>query len=128
MEKVSLTDFISETLISISDGVRRAQEHSKKNDGVPIAPNSVDGERLNHGDQLVKFLVTVEVGNAQGKKGTGEVGGPLLSIAIVTGKISGEATSEKKNASHQTIEFSVPMHFHQRWMPADSQSSGSQDE
>ena len=121
MEKVSLADFVAETLISISDGVRRAQEHSKRSDGIPIAPNSVDGRLLDHGDQLVKFQVTVEAGHSSGKKGGGELGGPLLSI--VTGKIGGEATAEKKNASHQTIEFSIPMHFQQRWASAVEQET-----
>ena len=118
MAVVTLTDFVAETLASISDGVRRAQDHSRSNNGVPIAPSSVDCQTLNAGDQLVKFNVTVEVVAGSEKKGSGQLGGPLLSI--VTGSVGGEASSQSRNSSHQTIEFSIPMHFQLRWANATS--------
>ena len=116
MNKLSLADFVAETLSSISDGVRRAQQHSKDHDGVPIAPNSVDGQKFDIGDQLIKFNVTVEVTAGSAKTGKGELGGPLL--AVVSGKLGGEVTSDSKSANHQAIEFAIPMHFHLRWSAA----------
>ena len=116
MEKVSLADFVESTLVSISDGVRRAQAHSKANDGIPIAPGQVDGTPLHQGDQLVRFQLTVEAGHSSGHKGSLEAGATFL--AVVSGRLGVEKASERKNASHQVIEFSIPMHFQHRWASA----------
>ena len=113
MEKVSLKDFVAETLASISDGVRAAQEHSKETDGVPIAPHSVDGQKLSIGDQLVKFRVVVEVSSEKGGTGKGQLGGTFLSV--VAGSVDGEVNKQARDASQQSIEFSIPMHFHLRY-------------
>ena len=122
MEKVTLADFVAETLASISDGVRRAQDHSRNTGGVPIAPNSVDGAKLDVGNQLVKFSVTLEAQAASSKGGKGQLGGPILSL--LTGSVGAEATSENKNSSLQTIEFSIPMHFQLVWKDAKNESGG----
>ena len=113
MEKVTLADFIAATLASISDGVRRAQEHSHSNDGIPIAPNSVDGTRLDIGDQLVKFSVTIEATAGSNAAAKGELGGPIISL--IAGSVGLNGSREKKNSSHHTIEFAIPMHFQLRW-------------
>lgn len=121
-KNVTLADFVAETLASISDGVRRAQDHSQQNGGVPIAPSAVDGEIRSEGDQLVHFSVTVEAEVASSKTGSGQLGGPV--IALAAGKASLEAKKDKKNHSQHTVEFSVPMHFNLSWNKNPATSGG----
>ena len=64
MSNIDLTDFIAETLASISDGVRRAQDHSFETDGVPIAPPDFEGAPLREGDQLVRFSIAIEAASS----------------------------------------------------------------
>ncbi|MGR3462828.1 MAG: hypothetical protein ACU0B5_09175 [Roseovarius sp.] len=113
MAGVKLSDFVAETLASISDGVRKAQEHSMKNDGVPIAPGNVDGEPRTEGNQMVKFSVALQAESASKVDGKGELGGPIVSL--VGGQASLEGSKASSNASSHTVEFSVPMHFNMSW-------------
>ncbi|MEM0949065.1 MAG: hypothetical protein AAGK37_16830 [Pseudomonadota bacterium] len=118
MDEIRLSDFIAESLVSISDGVRRVQEYSRDNDGVPIAPNSVDGMKLEIGDQLVRFSVVVEARGKSGREGSGELGGAIVSI--VTGSVGGTVNREESKGTHHTLEFSVPMHFQLRWAATEN--------
>ena len=113
MSKVSLSDFIAETLSNISDGVERAKEHSQKSNGIPIAPNNVDGTPLDQGNQLVTFNVTVETVQGTEKGGKGQLGGPLVSV--VAGSLDVEGTATNQNTNRHSLQFSVPMHFQMRW-------------
>jgi hypothetical protein len=122
MEKVSLADFVAETLASISDGVRRAQDHSFNAGGIPIAPSSVDGQKLDYSTNLVKFNVTLEVEAASSKSGKGQLGGPL--VALVAGSMDGSLSQERKLSSFHNIEFSIPMQFHLNYANAPK-SKGS---
>jgi hypothetical protein len=113
MGDVSLEDFVSETLLSIARGVRRAKDVSKDEDIIPIALHRVNDEDTKTGDQLVKFSVGVEASSRSVGSARGQVGGPLISL--ITGSLTGEGTREKNTTAVHRIEFSVPINFSARW-------------
>ena len=113
MSDIKLSDFIAETLINISDGVRRAQDYTFENDGVPIAPPDLDGNPMRDGDQLVRFSVNVDVSTAQELAGGGKIGGPI--IRVIAGEINADASKSQSTTTSQHIEFAVPVNFNLRY-------------
>jgi len=118
MGKVSLEDFVQETLLSIARGVRKAKDLSKAEDIIPIALYRLNDVDTKNGDQLVKFSVSLEVSSASSKGAGGKIGGPLVSL--VTGSASVDASSKKNQNSLHHIEFSVPINFSARWKSGET--------
>ncbi|MBK0327178.1 hypothetical protein I5535_07710 [Rhodobacteraceae bacterium F11138] len=113
MADVSLEDFVFETLLSISKGVARAQDESKRSGGIPIALNRIEEKLVEQGEQLVSFSVSVQ---ANGTKGTSvETDAKANIISVVTGRVGAEGHVEKSDSRLHTIDFSVPMYFNSRW-------------
>lgn len=113
MTQVSLQDFVSETLKSISKGVRDAQAYSKEVDGIPIAAGHLDGTLVASGDQLVKFNISLQAEVSAEKSGNASLGGAIISVVTGSAAIAGKG-SKLENTVHN-IEFSVPMSFHAFW-------------
>ena len=113
MALISLSDFVAETLINISDGVRRAQDYSIQNNGIPIAPSQIDGEPLQDGDQLVSFSVELQADSATELSGTGKLGGTLISV--ISGEINADGSKHTGRTHTHTVSFSVPMNFNMHY-------------
>ena len=113
MDKVSLEDFIYETLLSISSAVSNAQIESKKRGGIPIALSAVGEEPVKAGEQLVSFSVSVEANARREGKLSGGIKGNIISV--VTGSVDLDGSSEKRNTSLHSIQFNVPIYFNSRW-------------
>ena len=118
MAKLSLEDFIHETLSAISQGVMRAKRQSERKDGIPIALSGVGGKETVHGEQLVRFSVTLEVSEGKEVSGNAEVGGGLISV--FSGRVGAEAEKSRNDNSAHVIEFSVPMNFNAVWRKENS--------
>lgn len=113
MAKIELSDFIAETLASISDGVRRAQDHCFETDGVPIAPPDIEGVPLREGDQLIKFSVLIEATSSSELAGQGKIGGPIISV--IAGEINADGSKSASSSHSHKVEFSVPAYFNLRY-------------
>lgn len=116
MTKVSLEDFVYETLMSISSAVARAQEDSKKAGTIPIALSAVGQKEVQHGEQLVSFSIGVETSKAKAGSVEGEAKGSFISV--VSGSVRANGRAENKANDTHKIEFSVPVYFNSRWPKA----------
>jgi len=113
MDRVSLQDFVAQTLISISLGVAAAQDASKKGKGIPIALGSVGEKDVQHGEQLVKFSIALQAENKAAAAGSASIAGTIVSV--ISGKLDVSASKESKQESLHSVGFSVPIHFNSRW-------------
>ena len=113
MSRLSLEQFIFETLTSISKGVTRAKEKSQLDNTVPISLSGVGGKDTQLGEQLVQFKVSLEVSEDKSSTVNSEVSGGVISV--LSGKIGGQAGSNSDEKSAHTIEFAVPMNFNAVW-------------
>jgi hypothetical protein len=113
MESVSLQDFVAETLKAISLGVAEAQDASRSSGGIPIGLHSVGSDPVLHGEQLVKFIVSLQAEHASSKRAGAEAGAAFISV--ITGKLDVSAQSGVIRQHTHTVEFSVPVHFNSRW-------------
>ncbi len=113
MSNIELSDFIAETLASISDGVRRAQDHCYETDGVPIAPPDYEGAVLRDGDQLIKFSVLIEASSSTDVAGSGKIGGPIISV--IAGELNADGSKSSASTHSHKVEFSVPVYFNLRY-------------
>jgi hypothetical protein len=118
MDSVSLKDFISETLTSISLGVANAQDASKAASGIPIALHSVGKKEVEQGEQLVRFTVSLQAESSTAVSGSAGIAATVISV--VTGKVDVSVDRRSQGQSVHTVEFSVPMHFNSRW-PKESE-------
>ncbi len=66
-----------------------------------------------HGEQLVKFSVTVEVAEQSTKSGKIEANANFVSV--ISGRAGVEGGKESNDRSAHVIEFSVPMNFGSVW-------------
>ncbi len=113
MSKLSLEDFIFETLTSISKGVMRAKRKSSEDNEIPIALTAVGGESTELGEQLVRFSVSLEVSSENAISGNVEAKAGLISV--LSGRIGAEAGNANSDRSAHVVEFSVPMNFDAAW-------------
>jgi hypothetical protein len=113
MAKVSLEEFIYETLSAISQGVMRAKRQSEQQDGIPIALSGIGGKETEHGEQLIRFSVSLEVSEGKEVAGSAEVSGGFISV--FSGRVGAEAGKSSNDKSAHVIEFSVPMNFNAKW-------------
>jgi hypothetical protein len=94
---MKLEDFVKQTLIEITNGVRKATEKS----AVPIAPSSIDGKKIPAAPQFVHFEVAVSA-----KK---EGGAGVINVLPI--ELKGKLTSEHVNK----ISFQVPVYYELNW-------------
>ncbi len=113
MDSVPLKDFVAESLKAISLGVADAQEAARAGGGIPIGLYSVGNERVVHGEQLVKFTISVQAESRSEKVASASASAAIISV--ITGKVDASASSGAVKQNLHTIEFSVPMHFDSRW-------------
>ena len=89
---MDLDEFVEKTLLSITNGVARAQGKSL----LYIAPGHVEGEKVLNG-QMVSFEVVVTTSKDAGG------GIKVFSIGEAKGRISSEAVNR--------VSFEVPIYF-----------------
>ena len=110
---MDLKDFVSQTLISIVDGVKEAQKHANDNDAfvnpgglmrnaANVGDNSIWDNRTNNYAQHVTFdvAVTAEDTSTGGAK-----------VKVLSGILGGDIGGEKgnKNSVASRVQFSVPV-------------------
>ncbi len=89
---MDLEEFVEKTLLSITEGVTKAQQKTQ----LYIAPGYVnDQKRLE--PQLVSFEVSVTISK--------QAGGGIKVLSF------GEANAAGRNESRNTISFQVPVYF-----------------
>ena len=89
---MDLEEFVERTLLSITEGVVKAQEKSR----LYIAPGYVENEKVTE-PQFVDFEVSVTIGK--------EAGGGIKVLSF------GDAKAIGKTENRNTISFKVPVYF-----------------
>lgn len=110
---MDLKDFVSQTLVSIIEGVKEAQEHAKENDSFVnpgglmrntsnVGDNSLWDNRTNNYAQQVTFDVAVSAEDSS-------TGG--AKVKVLAGIIGGDVGGEKgnKNSVASRVQFTVPV-------------------
>lgn len=100
MTEVSLSDFVSRTMIEILEGVSAAQDHAKGT-GAKIGP---PGYSFHQEFEPVEFDVAVT--SREGESARGGLGVFLANVGI-GGQVEADASREGTNR----IRFSVPIRY-----------------
>lgn len=111
---MNLSEFISNTLFEIAEGVRNAQLRAR--DLMAINPAALNGERLIE-KSYIDFDVSIVVSDAESGKvgGSAKAGGAIKMAPFLTASAeiggSGEKEKESTSASTHRISFRVPVYM-----------------
>lgn len=110
---MDLKDFVSETIVQISQGIMEAQEKTKELGAVinPPTKGPADGNlfttvgNIDYVVQKIDFDICVSVESSNSKESKGKLG---VVTAFVGGKVEKGTEENSANQSVNRIKFSIP--------------------